>query len=99
MVPEDVAKLDDASAVLKKNPDATVLVEGHADQRGDYNYNLMLSKSRAQVVDYFLRNRGIGMNRITSLWYGNSRLADIDNSPKAWARNRRVNLLIWKDEP
>jgi outer membrane protein OmpA-like peptidoglycan-associated protein len=96
--PEAVAKLNNAILVLENNPDASVWIAGHADQRGEDEYNIVLSNDRARAVGCFLQDRGIGIDRITIRGYGASRLADLGNNSEAWALNRRANLQIRKGE-
>lgn len=51
-----------------------VTIKGYTDALGDANYNLNLSKKRAETVNEFLKNNGIGENRIRTFSYGSSQL-------------------------
>ncbi len=77
------------AAWLRKNPDVTVVVEGHADERGTREYNLALGERRANSAKDYLMTYGISSDRITVLSYGKERPVDSGSSPLAWSKNRR----------
>jgi outer membrane protein OmpA-like peptidoglycan-associated protein len=93
------AKLRKIVKLLKNRSDLLVLVEGHADQRGDEDQNLNLSSLRAKSVALFLRRRGVSRIRVRTAAYGETRLLIPENSPSAWQKNRRVVVRIHKGEP
>lgn len=55
---------------LSTNPDITVTVEGHCDDRGTNAYNIALGVRRAESVKMFLVELGIGTNRPNTVSYG-----------------------------
>ena len=55
------------AAWLRKNPEVTVVLEGHADERGTREYNLALGEKRAQASKNYLISMGIGSNRISTI--------------------------------
>ena len=58
---------------MKENKDVSIVVSGHTDAIGNDDYNLRLSKERAQaVVDYLVRN-GISSSRLSAVGYGETR--------------------------
>ncbi len=62
---EDVAPiLDDAVRVLKKNPEADILITGNCDSRGSEKYNEKLGKNRGSAVKQFMLDKGIPEDRI-----------------------------------
>ncbi len=77
------------AAWLRKNPDVTIVVEGHADERGTREYNLALGERRANAAKDYLMTYGISSDRITVLSYGKERPVDPGSSPLAWSKNRR----------
>ena len=77
------------AAWLRQNPDVTVVVEGHADERGTREYNLALGERRANSAKDYLMTYGISSDRITVLSYGKERPVDGGSSPLAWSKNRR----------
>ena len=52
--PESKPALDEIAKLLKQNPAMKLLVVGHTDNAGDYDYNLDLSRRRAQAVTQVL---------------------------------------------
>ncbi len=75
---------------LKKYPDVTALIEGHADERGTRDYNLALGAKRASSVRDFLLAEGVDFSRLDTLSYGKERAAFFGNSEVIWAENRRA---------
>ena len=77
------------AAWLRKNSDITVVLEGHADERGTREYNLALGERRANSAKDYLMTYGISSDRISVLSYGKERPVDSGSSPLAWSKNRR----------
>jgi len=87
--------LDKLSGVLREYMDTNVLVIGHTDSAGSDELNMNLSKNRANTVtSYFVGSKGLGEQRFTTKWYGETQ-PKFDNSTKEGrAKNRRVNIVI-----
>ena len=79
---------------MRANPNITVTVEGHCDERGTEAYNMALGERRAQAAKEFLSNLGIGANRLSIISYGEERPVDPGKNEAAWAKNRRAHLVI-----
>ena len=77
------------AAWLRKNPDITVVLEGHADERGTREYNLALGERRANAAKDYLMTYGISSNRVSVISYGKERPVDAGSNPLAWSKNRR----------
>ena len=78
------------AAWLRKNSDITVVLEGHADERGTREYNLALGERRANAAKDYLMTYGISSDRISVLSYGKERPVDSGSNPLAWSKNRRA---------
>ena len=74
---------------LRANPDITVVLEGHADERGTREYNLALGERRANAAKDYLMTYGVSANRISVISYGKERPVDSGSNPLAWSKNRR----------
>ena len=74
---------------LRKNPEITVVLEGHADERGTREYNLALGERRANAAKDYLMTYGISSSRISVISYGKERPVDSGSNPLAWSKNRR----------
>ena len=77
------------AAWLRKNSDITVVLEGHADERGTREYNLALGERRANAAKDYLMTYGISSDRISVLSYGKESPVDSGSNPLAWSKNRR----------
>ena len=78
------------AAWLRKNSKITVVLEGHADERGTREYNLALGERRANSAKDYLMTYGISSNRISVLSYGKERPVDSGSTPLSWSKNRRA---------
>jgi peptidoglycan-associated lipoprotein len=79
---------------LKNNPGASVIIEGHCDERGTNEYNLALGDRRAFSAKSFLVDLGIDETRLSTVSYGEERPLDRGSSEDAWAQNRRAHFVI-----
>ncbi len=77
------------AAWLRKNSEITVVLEGHADERGTREYNLALGERRANAAKDYLMTYGISSSRISVISYGKERPVDAGSNPLAWSKNRR----------
>ena len=81
------------AAWLRKNSKISVVLEGHADERGTREYNLALGERRANAAKDYLMTYGISGNRISVISYGKERPVDSGSNPLAWSKNRRSVTL------
>ena len=82
------------AAWLRANPNATVTIEGHCDNRGTNEYNLALGEGRAQSAKAFLVDLGIDSSRLNTISYGEERPLDNSQTEEAWSKNRRDHFVI-----
>jgi peptidoglycan-associated lipoprotein len=78
---------------MYRTPGVSVTLEGHTDERGTRDYNLALGDRRADAVQRFLVAEGVPADKLRRLSYGEERPADPASSERAWALNRRVELV------
>ena len=71
-----------------------IRLEGHADERGTVDYNLALGQRRADAVHSYLSGSGVPVSRLRTVSYGEERPVDRGHTDAAWARNRRVEILV-----
>lgn len=86
--------LDKNAEILKGNPDISIEVEGHCDERGTVEYNIALGDRRAQSVKKYLIDLGISADRIKTISYGKERPAVPGTGEEAWGKNRRAAFRI-----
>ena len=79
---------------LKANADKKVQVEGHCDERGTNEYNMVLGSNRARVAADQLRALGIDASRISTVSYGEELPVDPRHNEEAWAKNRRDHFKV-----
>ena len=77
------------AAWLRQNPGVTVVVEGHADERGTREYNLALGERRANAAKDYLMTYGVSSDRIQVISYGKEKPVDSGSNPLSWSKNRR----------
>lgn len=75
---------------LRANSNITVVLEGHADERGTREYNLALGDRRANAAKDYLMTFGISADRISVISYGKERPVDSASTPLSWSKNRRA---------
>jgi peptidoglycan-associated lipoprotein len=85
--------LDQDSRLLRDNSGASVLIEGHCDERGTVEYNLALGEKRANAAKDYLVGAGISASRIETVSYGKERPFDPGHDEAAWAKNRRAHFV------
>lgn len=86
--------LNSKADYLRTNPDITITVEGHCDDRGTDAYNIALGERRAESVKIFLVDLGIGTNRLNTVSYGEERPVAMGHYEDSWAKNRRAEFVI-----
>ena len=80
-------------------PEALVIIEGHTDNVGDTNYNLVLSEKRANaVMDYLIVNFTIDPNRVSAVGYGETRGITENDTSEDRQKNRRVEIILSTDQ-
>ena len=90
----DKAILSRQAAWLAKYPSVRVTVEGHCDERGTSDYNLVLGEKRAKAVRNYLVELGISANRLSVVSYGKERPSCLDHAESCYQQNRRGHLAV-----
>lgn len=67
-------------------------LEGHADERGTEEYNMVLSQKRAASVRKYLVDLGVSGGALDTVGYGENKPAQNGSSEEAWSANRRVEF-------
>jgi hypothetical protein len=85
--------LDDDARWLKSHPNIRFYVDGYASKRGDADYNLKISKRRADFVKQSLINRGVPEDRIVlSVGWGELYPSCLEDTDECLARNKVVRF-------
>ena len=76
--PESTVSLDKLVETLNDNPNITIELGSHTDNRGNNDFNLDLSNRRAQSVVNYLISKGIRQDRLISKGYGETQPKVVD---------------------
>lgn len=94
LISEDYRRVIEVHArFLSENPDVSVTLEGHADERGSREYNLALGERRALAVGKMLSLLGLQQSRVTTLSFGEEKPHARGSDESSWRLNRRVDLV------
>ncbi|MEI5681455.1 MULTISPECIES: OmpA family protein [unclassified Mesorhizobium] len=92
--PESEPTLKEIAALLKNEPNISVIVVGHTDNQGAFDYNLDLSSRRANAVkDELAAKYGIEAARLTAAGAGMMAPVASNDDEAGRAKNRRVVLV------
>jgi outer membrane protein OmpA-like peptidoglycan-associated protein len=86
--------LDDVVKVLNKYEKTTLVIEGHTDNTGSFDYNQTLSLNRANAVRNHFMGNGVDQRRLTTMGFGPSQPVADNNTSDGRQLNRRVELRI-----
>ncbi len=78
---------------LLRNPAATVVIEGHTDERGTPEYNIALGERRAKSVVDYMQSLGVHTKQMTMVSYGEEKPIVRQSNERAWSQNRRAVLV------
>lgn len=91
--------LDEIAKVIQENPHVQkISIEGHASAEGDDQYNLLLSKARAEAVRAYLVSKGVSADRLSSTGHGETKPLATNDNEAGREKNRRVEFHITKQE-
>lgn len=94
ILPESARALETVADLMEERPDLKLLVVGHTDGVGSFDYNLGLSLDRATAVVSWLRNRhGIAGSRLRPAGAGPMSPVTTNRTEEGRALNRRVELV------
>ena len=95
---QDEERLDRLAKLLSELPPSVIHIEGHADPRGDEEYNAQLSAERATIVRDALVRGGIDPGKISVAAYGEELSPDEDGDLDRYAMDRRVDIYLTLDD-
>lgn len=79
--------------LLLNNPGMKLEIQGHTDNQGKDEYNLKLSKNRAETVSNYLQLFGIDKQRLKTQGLGETKPIASNDTEEGRAQNRRVELI------
>lgn len=88
------AELDKLVTMMQDNPRMSIRLEGHTDIIGDHDKNLQLSQDRVVACQRYLAQKGIDIDRIQTIGYGDTRPIITKGTDEDRKINRRVEFVI-----
>ena len=92
------SNLDKIAKVFIDNPKTLITIYGYTDSVGKDEYNMKLSRTRANAVKSYLGKKGIGVKRITAQGMGEADPIASNDTKEGQAKNRRVEFGIIANE-
>src|SRR5260370_6665894 len=80
-------------SIMTDFPNASIVIEGHCDERGSAEYNLGLGDRRASAAKEFLQGLGVPADRLKTISYGKERPQCTEQDETCWQKNRRVHFV------
>jgi outer membrane protein OmpA-like peptidoglycan-associated protein len=92
---EAMEKLDDFAGRLKtENKNVYLEIQGHTDATGSDMYNYKLGEERAEAVRRYLNQKGVALNRMSTISYGKTEPVEDNKTKDGRAKNRRVVVVV-----
>ncbi|PLX32786.1 MAG: flagellar motor protein MotB [Ignavibacteria bacterium] len=91
---ESKPELDRLANLLRSRPSMIIQIDGHTDSKGGYDYNIDLSRRRAQAVVNYLVSQGIAEIRLLPRGFGKTRPVATNDTDEGRQLNRRVEYTI-----
>ncbi len=93
---ESFPELNRIVKLMNERPAMTVEIAGHTDATGPESYNMGLSERRARSVSGYLFKQGIAADRVTTIYFGETKPKETNATREGRAKNRRVEFKIVK---
>ena len=90
--------LDAVAEIFLEFPDTELMIEGHTDSVGNDDYNMKLSKRRADAVASYLKSKGVTSNRFKVEAFGETRPRFENDTKEGQSKNRRVEIGVTANE-
>ena len=92
---KNAQELDELGMFMQNNPNTFAAIAGFSDNAGNREYNMVLSKDRAEsVAKYLVQNFNIDPFRLVLFWYGSQNPIADNATPQGRAVNRRVEIEV-----
>ena len=92
--PVSQTNLAELAKILNKYPDTNILIEGHTDNTGSDDYNMSLSKDRAQTVAFYMATLEVKSARFSTAGYGETQPIVTNDTLEGRQKNRRVDIAV-----
>ncbi len=79
---------------MQEYMEASVMIEGHTDNQGADDVNLVLSQKRADAVKAYIANKGVNADRMTAIGFGETKPVADNSVNSGRILNRRVDFKL-----
>ncbi|MDP8214985.1 MAG: OmpA family protein [Candidatus Euphemobacter frigidus] len=86
--------LEKINTWVLNHPGATLMIEGHCDERGTLEYNLALGERRGLSIRTYLTGLGTNPDRLHTISYGEEQPLCAESVEDCWTKNRRGHFLV-----
>ena len=93
---ESFPELNRIVEILMKRNEMVIEVAGHTDSKGADDYNLGLSKRRAESVVKYFSDKGIKNEKYSVVYFGETKPVESNETVEGRSKNRRVEFTIIK---
>jgi outer membrane protein OmpA-like peptidoglycan-associated protein len=87
-------KLDRKIAILKRHPEITILIEGHTDNSGQHDANIIVGQRRANACRSYMISKGVAPKRLKTASRAETNPRVPNDSETHKSENRRVEFII-----
>lgn len=88
------AFLERASKIIAEVPDMQLLIIGHTDSQASDDYNIELSRDRAESVKSYLVSQGIDADKLATKGMGETDPIADNSTEQGRFRNRRIEFMV-----
>jgi len=86
--------LNHDAGYLKEHPGTVLKIEGHCDERGTTDYNMVLGDKRAKAARAYLIEAGVSPKQVAIVSFGKERPFCFDHEESCYQQNRRGHMLL-----
>lgn len=86
--------LNHDASYLKEHPGTVLKIEGHCDERGTTDYNMVLGDKRAKAARAYLIEAGVSPKQVAIVSFGKERPFCFDHDESCYQQNRRGHMLL-----
>ena len=91
---DGMSSLENDAEWMKANPGQPVTIEGHCDERGTQDYNMVLGKKRAEATRSYLIDLGVDASQLRVVSYGKERPFCSEQNEYCYQQNRRGHMAV-----
>lgn len=89
--------LESTAKYMKEHTDNAIILQGNSDERGSSEYNLALGNRRAESAKKILSVLGVNNKNIEIVSFGKEQPTALCHEEKCWAKNRRADIVLNKN--